>query len=256
MIHEKRRRAETRILFPPDSWMPVQNDVFTQVFPALEKHRAPHLYMAMYERARRSQTGKFAANLQDLSELIDCDPRTARNCVIELCQKGFVKMVYQGGAARSRTDKPKFRVPLAELDLAPGGWAPIPRFLVNRYLPAFPGSLLLIVLLHIQHFRWQTHSWVGVTGLRKITKWRPRTIYRALNLMGHRKRWEQLRTGLPWPLRITYSPDGKTRHFSVRAVRYYLPPGRKKRVVGLSEEFAIYFGYRKVPGRDNEETED
>lgn len=245
MKSKSRQDRGQRIFYPPDSWMPVPNEVFGEIFPLLKEHRAPHLYIAMYERARRVRSREFTANLRELSELIKCDPRTARRCVIELVRNRFIEMSHIGGALRSRTKKPKFRVPLSENDLAPGGWVPVPRFLVNAYLQEFPGSLLLIILLYFQHLHWKETCWVGITGLRKIVNWQPRTIYRALNLMGHERRWEKLRTGLPWPLEISYSQSGATRHFSVRAVRYYLPTGRQKRVVKLSDEFAAHFGYRK-----------
>jgi hypothetical protein len=251
-----RHEREQRVLYPPGSWMPVQNEVFAKVFPNLKQRRAAHLYMAMYERATRVRSRELAMNLRQLSELIKCDPRTVRKCIIELLRGGCVEMVHKGGSLRSRTDKPRFRVPLSELDLAPGGWVPVPRFLVTRYLQEFPGSLLLIILLHIQHFHWMDYCWIGLEGLQKFLNWKPRTIYRDLNLMGHKHRWEKLRTDLPWPLRITYSPNKEKRNFSVRAAQFYLPGGRHKRVVRLSDEFASHFGYDKISSIMDEETVD
>jgi hypothetical protein len=224
MKQRVRHDKEQRIFYPANSWMPVENDVFGKVFPKLRERRAPHVYMAMYQRAQRVRSKEFAMNLRELSELIKCDPRTARKCIIELLGKGFVKMPHKGGAKRSRTDKPRFRVPLlSESELASGGWVPVPLFLVNRYLQSFPGSLLIIILLYIQHLKWEDHCWIGLTGLQKILKRKRRTIYRDLNLMCHRQKWEKLATDLPRPLSIKYSADWTSRHFSVRAVQYYLP---------------------------------
>jgi hypothetical protein len=248
-----RHESEQRIFYPPNSWMPVQNDVLRKVFPKLKQRRAAHLYMAMYERATQVRSKEFAMNLRQLGELIKCDPRTARNCIIELGKKGFVEIDHKGGSLRSRIDKPRFRVPLSESELASGGWVPVPRFLVTRYLQDFPGSLLLIILLYIQHFHWEDHCWVGSKGLQKFVNWKRRTIYRDLNLMGHKHRWEKLGTDLPWPLRITYSANGARRYFSVRAVQYYLPADRSKRVVRLSKEFETYFENRKASSRIDEE---
>jgi hypothetical protein len=247
MKYRLRHDRQKRIFYPANSWIPVHSDVFEKVFPRLKERLAAHLYMAMYERASQVRSREFAMNLRDLSELIKCDPRTARKCIIELVGKGFVKMVDEGRANRSRTDKPRFRVPLVESELAEGRWVPVPRFLVTRYLPEFPGSLLLIVLLSFQHINWNDHCWMSAQLLGTITKWKRRTIYHALNLMGHRHRWEKLRTGLPWPLEIRYSGDWERRHFSVRAVQYYCPPGAKVKVVGLSKEFTTHFGFRKHP---------
>ena len=164
-------------------------------------------------------------------------------------------MVHKGGAWRSRTDKPRFRVPLSELDLANGGWVPIPRLLLDPYMITVPSSLLLIVVIYFQHLSWRNDCWVGMKGLRKMLRWKRRTIYHALNLMGHRHRWEKLKTGLPWPLEISFSNTG-ARHFSVRGVRYYLPKGRQKRVVGLSQEFAVHFEYSASAAKNDEEVED
>jgi hypothetical protein len=252
-VHHER---EQRIFYPANSWMPVQSAVLRKVFPKLRQHRAAHLYMAMYERATRVGPREFAMNLRELSELIECDPRTVRKCIVELCQKGFIDMVHKGGAKRSRTDKPRFRVPLSESELAGGEWFPIPRFLVTKYMQAFPGSLLLIILISFQHIEWNDHCWVGVSALRRIIRWKPRTIYSALNLMGHKHRWEKFGTDLPWPLEIRYSTNWERRHFSVRVVQYYLPPGHRHRVVGLSKEFETHFGYRKTSSRMDAETED
>jgi hypothetical protein len=256
MRQRERKPRETRILFPPGSWIPVPKEVFEEVLPKVVRKLAAHLYIAMYERACRNRSKPFAANLHDLSEYIKCDPRTARRCIMELCRKDFVEMVYGEWKLRSRTDKPKFRVPLSEVELEAGGWVPVPRFLVTRYLPRFRGSLLLIILLYYQHLSWKNYCWPGAAALQRKTRWQPRTVYHALNVMGHQRRWERLGTGLPWPLEITYSPDRKTRRFSVRAVRFYRPPGRKKPVVSLTDEFAIHFGYRKPTATVEDEVAD
>ena len=147
-----REHKQPRIFYPNDSWLAIQNQVFTEVFPSLRERRARHLYLAMYERARQMRSREFAANLRGLSELIRCDPRTAKNCIDELRRLDFVKMVHKGGAWRSRTDKPRFRVPLSELDLANGGWVPIPRLLLDPYMITVPSSLLLIVVIYFNIF--------------------------------------------------------------------------------------------------------
>ena len=246
-MEETGKRRRKRIFYPRGSWFPLQNEVFETVFPKLRGNRSRQLYIAMYEFAQRQQSKPFSANLTDLGKMIDCDSRTARACIIELVKRGFVKMAHEGGKLRSRTDKPKFTVPLGTEDLDPGFWFPVPRFLVTDYLPKYKGSLVLIALLYHQHMSWKDYCWPGVQRLVKVLGMNRRSVYAYLNKMGHEHRWKRLGTGLPWPLAITYSPDGKRRRFSVRAAQFYIPPGRKKAVVKLREEFAVYFGYRRKP---------
>ncbi len=235
--------------------MPVHNDVVGKVFPKLDESRSAHLYMAMYARARQTRSKQFAMSLRELGELIGCDWRTARNCIIELVRKGFVKMNYEGMPLRSRTHKTEFRIPLSEIALTSGRWFPIPRFLVTRYFQAYPGSLLLIIVVFFQHQKWKNQCWLSMQFLERTTNWSRRKIYAALNRMGHKHRWEKLGTELPWPLEISYPENRESRRFSVRAVHYYRLPDRPKRLVGLSKEFASYFGYREATPGTEEETE-
>jgi hypothetical protein len=256
MERKVRGDIERRIFYPPHSWIPLHFDVIGEVFPELQENRSAQLYIALYERARRVRSGEIAMSIRELSELIDCDPRTARKCISELVGEGFVIIDYEGRKLRSRTNKTRFRVPLSELSLESGKWFPIPRFLVTDYLKAFPGSLLLIIVICFQHRYWKRRCWLSMRFLEKTTNWSRRQIYHALNLMGHEHKWKKLDTQLPWPLEITYSLDRESRRFSVRAVDYYRPLGRQKRAVGLSEEFATHFGFRNKSSKIDEETED
>ena len=253
-VTSKLRRK--RIFYPPSSWFPLQSIAFETVFPKLLRKRSAHLYIAMYERTQRQQCKSFAANLTDLGKLIDCDSRTVRPCIIELVRKRFVKMVYEGSNRRSRTDKPRFTVPLAMESLDPGFWFPVPRFLVTQYLKKFKGSIVLIALLYHQHLMWKRDCWPGAQRLTRILGMNSRTVYAYLNTMGHQAPWERLGNGLPWPLAISYSPDGKTRHYSVRAAQFFTPPGGTKPAVKLRQEFAIHFGYETAETSETGDRDD
>jgi hypothetical protein len=249
MENAKRSREENRIRYPPSSWIPVPAEFFRQVLPALEETRAAGLLLTMHVMVRSSRERRLRANLTDLSAQMHCDSRIVRRCLDELGDKSLVVRVHRG-TKRSRSDKPRWRVPLSEFALSAGGWVPVPRFLITHYLPVFPGSLLLIILLFYEHHGWRNDCWPGVGHLAELTGWKSRTVYRALNLMGHRHRWERLGTGLPWPLEVTWRPSkkgGEIRHFRVRAVHYHSRPGYRHPVVSLTREFGEYFGLLKKP---------
>jgi hypothetical protein len=248
-------RIRQRIHYPSGSWFPLKNEVFGSVFPKLREHRSRQLYLAMYEYVQRPRPKPLMANLNDLSEMINCDPRTARRCVVELVGEGLVTVVDEGGRLRSR-EKATFAVPLAKEELNTGHWFPVPRFLVTHYSRTFPGSVVLISLLYHQHMKWRPYCWPGVKKLVSILGMKPRSIYDSLNKMGHETTWKRLGTNLPRPLQIRYSPDGKHRRFVVRAAEFYVPPGRNKPVVKLSEEFAIHFGYQRTTATANDEDHD
>lgn len=254
MIHTKKRRRLKRIFYPKNSWFPLHNDVFEAVFPHLRLNRSAHLYMVMYERAQRHPSKPFAANLSDLAKMIGCDTRTARRCIGELRKKGFVAMVDKGGKLRSRTNKPTFAVPLTQQKVEEGGWFPVPRFLVTDYLRQFKGGLVLIALLYHQHMKWKKDCWCGVKRLADVLGMKERRVYGYLHVAGHEHKWKRLGNGLPWPVETSYSADGQTRHFSVRCAEFYTPPGARKPVVGLSDEFADYFG-RKIHAADDDDDE-
>ena len=250
-------KARKRIFLPGESWLPMRNEIVQDVLPSLKERRAGQLLLVMTAKARRSRTREFAANLHDLSKSTGCDPRTARRCIMELIEKGCVRMV-DGGILRSPTNKPRWRTPFSTIDLSSGNWFPVPRFLITRYLRAYPASLLLVVLLYFQHRGWRNDCWPGVPRLAEITGWNPRTVYDGLHILGQPRPWERLGTGLPWPLEITWQKNqsgDERRHFRLRAVNYFTIPGQRLPVVGLTSEFAAHFGY-KQPIKFAEETED
>jgi hypothetical protein len=246
----RKSTTHRRIVYPHGSWFALRNAVFEHVIPALLEKRSPHLYLAMYERAQRNPSKSFRANYNDLAEMVNCDARTARHCIRELLRRHFVKEV-KGGKLRSRTDKPKYKVHLADESLDSGEWFPVPRFLVTQYLRKYEGSAVLFAVLSIQHLKWRSEAWAGLKHYADMLGMKPRRVYAYLTAMAHQSRWEKLGTNLPRPLELTYSSDGKRRHFSVRAAQFYIPHGRQQPAVKLSEEFKAYFGLgRKRSKRD------
>jgi hypothetical protein len=176
--------------------------------------------------------------------MLDYDARTVRKAIGELIGEGFVKF--------SGRDDERLVVPLATGRLDARGWFPVPRFLVTDYLRAYPGSIVLIALLFHQHLKWLDHCWTGVPRLSKVLGIKRRSIYAHLNVLGHKKRWERLNTGLPWPLKISYSKTGEIRHFSVRFANFFTPDDRMKPVVALQEEFANHFRLIESTDLDDE----
>src|SRR5580700_10210385 len=98
----KDRDNDPRILFPDDCWMPLGNQFINEILPRLKRRRSAQLYLAMYQLSRRNSSRRLTANWTDLSKVTGCDPRTVRECVVELCREGFVQIVSQGRPTRSR----------------------------------------------------------------------------------------------------------------------------------------------------------
>lgn len=235
-----------RVLYPWKHCTPIPHEVIEEVLPLLKFKRSGALYLHMFDLAWHSRGRRFAASPTDLARDANCDFRTVERCLSCLLDIEAVDCIHLG-TARSRADKPEWRVPLAEFNLRRGSWTPVPRFLIADYLPRFSGALLLLVLLRVQHYQWLNHCWPGVTYLAKKTGWSPRAVYDALHVMGHQLEWERLKTGLPWPLNISWHPTsngGQRRHFTVRAV-FYQEKERGRGAVNLTREFAEHFGIWK-----------
>lgn len=237
------------ILFSLKFWTPVRREVFKEVLPRLRHRRGALLYLVMYDLAWRSKKLRVRANLTDFSRWTGLEVRTIRKCIDELQSEGFIVLVH-GGRLRSRERKPRWRVPLAEFDFSKKGpWTPVPRFILQRYFRAYPKSVLLVILLWHQHIGWHNDCWPGVARLALRTGWSRRAVYNGLNSMGHRHRWAKLRTGLPWPLEISYrqSRSGReVRHFRVRFYNYHRKKSLGHSVVALDQEFRNFFKLEKA----------
>ena len=180
--------------------------------------------------------------------------KTVPKCIEELEQKKFIIRVSKG-VSHSHVNKPKWRIPLSEFQLDQGGWIPVPRFIIKRYLRDFHNAVLLLFILYYQHMSWKNKAWVGVTTLCKRTGWSPTRVRKALRTMGHEHIWNKQNTNLPWPLEILYAgkPGEERRRFRVRAVWYkrMKKKGGGVSTIQVSEEFRKRFkiqfavGYEK-----------
>lgn len=246
------------VLYSLDYWTPVVRAVFQEVLPRLGSAYCQVLFLVLYDKLWHSRDGKIFATPTDMAGWIGADQRTVDACLSELARLDFV-IPAELGRRSSRTNKPRWEIPVTQFDFATEGpWTPVPRFFIHEYPKAFPKSILLAVLLWHQHLNWKNDCWPGVTRLATLTGWSKRSVYQALNTMGHEHRWERLGLSLPWPLQIRTNRDkqgNEHRHFSVRAVFYAAKKGRGRSTVMVTQEFAKFFHIRtgrNFVGSDNQ----
>ena len=105
-----------------------------------------------------------------------------------------------------------------------GNWTPIPRFLVTEYVPAYPDSVLLLLLLHYQHLSWANDCYPGKLTLSEKMGWAHLRVSNAVGTMSESGRWKKVGTSLPTPLTTELRPfhKGTVTHYHLRAVRYEL----------------------------------
>jgi hypothetical protein len=164
------------------------------------------------------------------------DERVVKKCLAELLRKELIRKI-RSGVRRSRINKDLWTVPLAVVDLKQDSWTPIPRVLIQKYLPADPNTVLLPLLLYYQHMNWLNYSWVGVRTLSKRLNWSASRVRDSLRSMFDQDAWYS-QNELQWPLRCRVVKNEKgerRRRFRVRAVHYYQTG--KKRFVRLSAAF-------------------
>jgi len=238
-----RPKTKRRILIPAKDWTPFHRKIFQEVLPGLTGHRTGIVFLILFDRAWHTTDCVVQACLADLGRWTGLDERTVSACLDELENKGLI-VCTRHGKLRSRSRKWSWWVPLAELDLkVDAPWTPVPRFLVTKYLVRFPGAVLLPILLWRQHIGWDDDCYPGAEWIARQSGWSKRKVYLALQTMTDQKKWNDLRTGLPWPLEVFFRKreDGSLRrHFRVRAVRYSKKP-RGYSVVMLEREFASFF---------------
>jgi predicted transcriptional regulator len=225
-----------RVQIPKGQWTPFRNEVFAKELGSLEENRAAAVYLFLYDRAYNRPSKAVATTVRQLSRLLKMDERVIKRCLTELRQEGLIRKI-RSGVRRSRINKDVWKVPLAEVDLKEDSWTPIPRVLIQRYLPADPNSVLLPLLLYYQHMSWLNYSWVGVTTLSKRLNWSTSRVRDSLRSMFDKDAWYS-RSELQWPLRriIVKNDKGeRRRQFRVRAIHYY--QSGKKRFVRLSAAF-------------------
>jgi hypothetical protein len=211
-----------RVLIADGHWTPFRNEIFSIRLGSLEQRGAAALYAVLYDRAYHRSSPIVKATLAELSEWSGLKERVIKGCLDELQDKRLVRPEEKSNSHR-RSGRPRWRVPLAaSFDLKKGNWTPIPRFLILKYIPAYPDSVLLLLLLHYQHFNWENTSFPNLPTLALRIGWSHDHVDRAIRTMSTSLLWKKLRTGLPRPLTSERlpSPYGVKVHYHVRAVRY------------------------------------
>jgi len=235
-----------RVLFPGRFWTPIRKRVFEEVLAKLTQPLSQTLYLQLYDRVWHSPSKAVEATMSDLAEWTGADARTLKPYVELLCREKFL-VCLERGRSKSRTRKPRWRVPLAEFSLSDTGnpWTPVPRFFITEYFRAFRPSVILTILQWYQYINWRNDCWVGIARLRERTGWTRRSVYDALRTLGKQKEWERRSQELPRPLEISRTAQQQTRHFRVLAVAYEQKKRRNQRsTVNLTPEFVRHFRVR------------
>jgi len=211
-----------RVRISEDHWTPFRNEIFENWPGDLRQRDAAAFYALMYDRAFHRSSPIVKATLTDLSEWSRLEPHVVRACLKELNEKQLIHA--EKGSLYDATRKHLWGVPLATVDLKLGWWTPVPRFLIHEYIPAYPNSVLLLLLLHYQHSNWIDSCWSGALRLSKQIGWPEDRVRRALNTMSIPAEWKALGTHLPTPLARSseFNPDygRNVTLYRVRAVRY------------------------------------
>lgn len=253
MSHNAKR---SRILIPRKRWTPIRMEVFTNVLHGLEELHAGALFLIMYDRVRHRDSRILVASKAELARWTGLNSRTLNQCLSELRQKGLV-LRRKGGVKHSRTNKPQWRVPLAEFVPENESWVPCPRFLICKYLKVFPNAVLLTLLLRYQHIGWQNHCWPGVSKLAEVLNWSRSRVCSTIRTMSDTSLWEARGTGLPLPLKVFWhrqTRDWTQRHFQVLAVQYdRVAAKRGESTLTVAPPFARRFRIARATNR-NEST--
>ena len=224
--------------FYSDPFRRLYSDSFRRLIPRMNKPHLQIVYCLLYSACFHKEKKMAKLSVMDISRRTGIDWRTVQWDLFWLEQSQYIKEEREG-RSRSRTSAGKslWSVPLAVFDMKTQHFTPVPKFIVEKYVPAYPRAILLPMLQYV--FQWRRRGGYWVTHVQKTTGWPLRTIYRALRVMGNDNKWEtQTGTGfegercLPYPLEVG---EQKFR------LRYLDFRGFGGRSVYLTREFAEYF---------------
>jgi hypothetical protein len=251
-----------RIQFPRGSATFFSNKVFEEVFPRLGRRpcerdteafysdpfrrhvprvNKPHLqivYCFVYSACFHKQKKMAKLTVMDIARGTGTDWRTVQQDLFWLGESGDIKVVREGRSkSRKFRDKPEWSVPLAEFDMKQQHFTPVPKFVIEQYLPAYPRAILLPVLQYV--FQWRRRGGYWVTHVQETTGWPLRTIYRALGVLGNLHQWSKQihadhedESALPYPIEV------KEQKLNLRYLGFR---GFRRRSVYLTREFREYF---------------
>src|SRR6266849_5276299 len=191
--------ATKRVLIARNYWTPFRNELFDGRFDVQDEDNAAALYDLLYDRAYHRLVPIVKEPLTNLSKLSGLDRSDLKACLRELREKRLVRLGKKSDSHRGSGEL-RLEMPLAgHFDLDIGNWTPVPRFLISEYIPAYPNSVLLLLLLQYQHISWKNSCWPGVQLLSRRIGWTTYRVSDALTTMSDRREWRALKTGLPRP---------------------------------------------------------
>jgi hypothetical protein len=227
------RLVTPRVLIPDAEWTAFPNEIFDKWFGRLKEKNGAALLTVLYDRAYHNRSATVKASFSELSKWTGLDTRVVKRCLTELREFNLVH--------KSKSHKRTWEVPLAKLDLEDGNWTPVPRLLIDSYIPAYRNAVLLLSILRIQSYQWLNYCWARTETLGKKMGWGETRTRKAMTEMSDEGKWKARRTHLPHPL--SWKPSERTGRWQshVRAVRYESRTDRGKPTVRLSSEFSKRF---------------
>jgi hypothetical protein len=223
-----KRETEAFYSFPP-----------RQVVPRMNKPHLQIVYAAVYSACFHKIRKMVKLSDMDVSRRTGIDWRTVQHDLFWLQQSGDIEMVIEGRSkARRSSKKALWSVPLAKFDMKEQHFTPVPKFVVDHYVPAYPRAILLPVLQYVR--QWRKYNGYWVERARDATGWPTRTIYRALEVLGDERRWRGKNDNDPDEMYPMPRPI-EVREQRLK-LRYLAFKGFHERETHLVPEFAEHFG--------------
>jgi hypothetical protein len=243
------RQKRRRILVADNHWTAMRSQVFIKIFPTLRKKQSALVFSILFDRCFHSRSGNVHATRAQIARWAGLDDRTVNDCLKELRDQGYVKRVRRG-TLRSRTDTPRWKVPLADFELVDNKlWFFVPRFFFTKYCRKYRNAVVLLSVMYAHHLGWNNRPTIGVTKIAEFLNWSPSRVCRAFRTLGNDHNWRSVTTKLPRLLQIKkqLTKSGKVKpYFSVLAVEY---KGTLRRgTVQVARDFAEHFDIPVMPG--------
>jgi hypothetical protein len=234
------------VLIPKKYWSPFPNDIFERWLKNLKESHASALYARLHDRAYHRSPPVIKGTVEDFAEWMQLDLVSVKACAEELQETKLIRLRRTFGGSRKQKKskkhrRPHWKVPVASLELEDGRWFPVPRFIVRKYIPAYPNAILLVLLLMHHNYHHEDYVFPGIQRLSYLLGWRSIRV-KEIETMSNGKKWEALKTGLPRPLTLKLGRQGYKwlTHYRVRAIRYKIG-GDGSRTVRMTKRFAEMF---------------
>jgi len=221
------------------------SDPFRRLIPRMNKPHLQIVYCLLYSACFHKAKKMARLSVMDIARGTGIDWRTVQWDLFWLEQSQYIEEEEEG-RSRSRTSAGKslWSVPLAVFDMKRQHFTPVPKFIVEKYVPAYPRAILLPVLQYV--LQWRRRGGYWATHVQETTGWPLRTIYRALEVMGNFNKWNtQTGTGFEGERSLPYPVEVEEQKLRLRYLDFRGFGGRS---VYLTREFAEYF----YPCTDND----